>query len=38
MVHRYNNQLDKINEICDFYESPQSATPDGQTKAFDLLN
>jgi peroxin-19 len=27
-VENYNNQLDKINEICDFYESPEGEKPE----------
>ncbi len=36
-VENYNLQLDKITEICDFYESPDGAKPENQQHVFELL-
>ena len=33
----YNNQLDKITEICNFYESSASQSEAEQSKVFELL-
>ena len=37
-VEMYNEQLDKIIEICEFYEKIPSPTADQQTQVFELLH
>lgn len=36
-LEMYNNQLDKITEICEYYEKNQSSAAD-QAKSFELLS
>ena len=36
-LESYNNQLDKITEICNFYESSASQSEAEQSKVFELL-
>ena len=36
-LENYNKQLDKITEICDFYEKNPSTGEVEQTKVFELL-
>ena len=36
-LENYNAQLDKITEICGFYESPEGDKPETQSHVFELL-